>query len=405
MNEETDNGALSPAGTVPAGTIVTATCIPGYTSTSPTACSETPSFQPPICIPRDCSPPELTRETRVARDHVTYSLPCNNTLTCYTNGNVIETDLSCRSCDASRIKYGFVLPLVGTHFSAKCYAGFHPTKQDWTCGEAPAECVRPCQNLTLTNGDLTAMRWPPLPGDTVEIRECRPGYQITGYQRVTCLKPLSPEELPQYDKKPGSCEPVYCPQLFVVDGAVIPEGRPRAGKRVFVNCEIGWNLAGPSEAWCQEDGTYNQYAVGPCIKTTFNRCPLRQPLNGYTTPLLPSVPEGIFVQIHCNKSYHLVGNNYVRCGDIGVFDYPLGTCVLKSELDRTVSNQTYDPASSSNVAMLNMTLNRTHCEEYRGSYGKEGIIKPSGTKSLTRETDSIQSGAFLYIGHIRHCSK
>ena len=74
-----------------------------------------------------------------------------------------------------------------------------------------------------------------------------------------------------------------------------------------------------------------------------------------------------------------MGNNYVKCTDIGVFDYPLGTCVLESELERTVSDETYDPASSSNIALLNVTVNRTHCEEYKGNYGKEGIIKPSGT--------------------------
>ena len=43
-----------------------------------------------------------------------------------------------------------------------------------------------------------------------------------------------------------------------------------------------------------------------------NRCGLRQPLFGYTVPLLPSVPEGTFVQIYCNESHHLVGNSHVR---------------------------------------------------------------------------------------------
>lgn len=94
---------------------------------------------------------------------------------------------------------------------------------------------------------------------------------MTGWDVLTCLAPPLPSSAPSYDHPVPSCQPVYCPQLFVVDGAVIPAGRPRAGSKVFVNCEIGWNLVGPAEAWCLEDGSYDVYEVGPCIKTTFVR--------------------------------------------------------------------------------------------------------------------------------------
>ena len=359
MNSETDNGTLFPSGRVFFGTLISALCNPGYFSTPPSICDN--NFSPPLCIPRLCAPAHLARDLRVGPDHVTYRLPCNNTYTCYTNGSVEESKRPCTRCKASKIKFGFVVPQQGTHFSASCYSGFRPDRETWSCGEEPARCVRPCHNVTRTRGLLTGARWPPLPGDSVQILQCEPGYQITGYSTVTCVDQPAPH-LPKFDKELGTCQPVYCPQLFVEDGAVFPEGRPRAGQKVFVNCEIGWNLAGPSEARCQNDGTYTEHYLGPCVKTTFNRCPLKQPLHGYTTPLLPSVAEGTFVQIHCNKSYYLVGNNFVRCMDIGQFDYPLGTCVLQHD----------------SILKSNVTGNITHCEEYKEKFRNKGIIKPSG---------------------------
>ncbi|KAL5266169.1 hypothetical protein ACHWQZ_G006725 [Mnemiopsis leidyi] len=379
VNRDTDNGTLSPAGRVLTGTLISAICKPGYFSTAPSVCSVN-SFTPPLCLPPSCRPP--SGAPQVGPDHVTYTLPCNNTYTCFTDGRVEETDRPCRRCRASQITSGFVVPQEGTHFSATCYSGFFPTRESWSCGEKPGSCVRPCQNLTRTNGVLAGARWPPLPGDSVRIEACQPGYQITGYSTVTCMKSDSPQELPQFDKELGTCQPVFCPQLFVEDGAVLPEGRPRAGKKVFVNCEIGWNLVGPGEAWCRNDGTYTEYHLGPCVKTSFNRCPLKQPLNGYTTPLLPSVAEGTFVQIHCNKSFQLVGNNFVRCMDIGQFDYPLGTCV--SQL----------------VSSSNSTGNITHCEEYKGKFGNEGIIKPSGKVRVGEEIVLACLDGWTVVGNL-----
>ena len=152
---------------------------------------------------------------------------------------MIHTEVQCRECEAGTINAGFVTPARGTNFTASCYTGFVPTKEGWTCDEPPAECVRPCGEVEVERGNLTAKRWPPLPGDTVTIARCERGYQETGFSSATCLPPSTPGAEPQYHRPLGSCKPVYCPQLFVVDGAVLPEGRPRAGQKVFVNCEIG----------------------------------------------------------------------------------------------------------------------------------------------------------------------
>ena len=199
-----------------------------------------------------------------------------------------------------------------------------------------------------------------------------------------------------YDKDIPSCEPVRCPVLTVVDGAVLPEGRPKAGEKVFVNCEIGWILVGPEKAYCQNDGTYDVYQLGPCVKATFNRCPLTQPLNGYTIPYLPSVAEGTFVQIYCNESYQLIGNNHVRCTDIGVFDYALGTCIKPTNKTQIHPKLSYSPSGPERIPSLK---NKTHCVEYLSDFRRDGKIVPSGQIRVGEEIRLNCEEGYLIVGN------
>ncbi|KAG7266422.1 hypothetical protein CRUP_001987 [Coryphaenoides rupestris] len=138
--------------------------------------------------------------------------------------------------------------------------------------------------------------------------QCRPGYDISGSDIITCQWDLS------WSNSPPTCVKVQqCPDPGeVVNGArsVRPEAGFAVGTVVRFSCNQGYQLEGPSQISChaRDTGTPKWSDRSPKCVLKYDPCPNPGvPDNGYQTLYKHSYQAGETLRFFCYENYELVG--------------------------------------------------------------------------------------------------
>ncbi|KAJ7417533.1 hypothetical protein WISP_63915 [Willisornis vidua] len=241
------------------GAMVIYSCVPGFqlSGLAMQTCEELGwSSSTPTCLPIDCGlPPHIDfgeyvqlkhGERRSDQEGVTESPSLSHTLLA---GNLKDSDSSLKEDNAVQL----TTFLFGTIILYTCYSGYEllgnpvlACQEDgaWN-GTAPAcvsiECtlLSPPENgfLHVTENTL---------GSAVQYT-CRPGFTLIGSDTRLCLPSR------QWSNTPPYCKVIACnPPPQLMNGKIRGENYTYSSV-VYYECDLGYQLNGPTERKCQEN--------------------------------------------------------------------------------------------------------------------------------------------------------
>ena len=206
------------------------------------------------------------------------------------------------SCDG-----GFLLP-VGAPRSIECTESGHwsemlPTCIRVSCPPVDVEGARVHLNGTAVENS-SAMYWY---GDVVEV-ECMIGHSLVGHGSLTC------QSTGAWSHRLPACEPVHCPEPGVPHASVHVFGLPSGasfnytfGVVVYFVCDDGFDVVGPTENLCLDDGTWD----APFPRCERKLCPqLSVP---HADVDYPDREYGARVRVSCDDGYELFGDAILVC--------------------------------------------------------------------------------------------
>ncbi|XP_051954495.1 sushi, von Willebrand factor type A, EGF and pentraxin domain-containing protein 1-like [Xyrauchen texanus] len=167
-----------------------------------------------------------------------------------------------------------------------------------------------CPDIYVANGEVAPQA---VVFNTVVQITCSPGFNLNGAQQLRCGADGS------WTSNVPTCEPVTCPDIYVANGQVAPQAVV-FNTVVQITCSPGFNLNGAQQLRCGADGSWTPN-VPTCEPVT---CPDIYVANGQVAP--QGVVFDTVVQITCSPGFSLNGAQQLRCGADGSWTPNVPTC-------------------------------------------------------------------------------
>ncbi|XP_059573553.1 complement receptor type 2 [Alligator mississippiensis] len=179
-----------------------------------------------------------------------------------------------------------------------------------------------CKNLHVDNGRIIGFQDIYRPGDIIVVA-CDHGYVSTGAQESQC------QFGGEWDPPVANCERVLeCPPPPNIANA---ERRHQAmevftpGMSVEYFCDAEYSLVAEGSIFCTAAGTWSL----PLPLCEVIRCTNPKIQNGRKLDSRgPFYKPWDVVMLECNAGYSLSGSYEIQCGEDGVWDPPVPTCIL-----------------------------------------------------------------------------
>ena len=155
-------------------------------------------------------------------------------------------------------------------------------------------------------------------GDLLRV-SCDPGYDVYGQEEVLCLNDLT------LSTRIPKCKPVHCPRLEQIENGGVHHNGTYRGATASFSCNRGFELVGSSSRKCKRNRTWSRsYPVCKPIK-----CKKPHNIAHGQVDYNPNdLGFGSKVKFYCNLGYELTGPNERQCGDDGSWVGEEPECVL-----------------------------------------------------------------------------
>ncbi|XP_065566642.1 sushi, von Willebrand factor type A, EGF and pentraxin domain-containing protein 1-like isoform X3 [Artemia franciscana] len=149
---------------------------------------------------------------------------------------------------------------------------------------------------------------------------CANGNSLIGPSELTCLPSGN------WSAKPPHCESIQCPKLSddtdrVLKISVVSN---EVGGRAYFSCPPGYNLKGPAEVACKDNGKWSH--PGPKCEEVMCEPP-EPPENGYI-PTTGGYRAGDVLQFQCHRGFMMEGQPLITCQETGRWSGPTPKCVM-----------------------------------------------------------------------------
>jgi len=220
------------------------------------------------------------------------------------------------TCDS-----GFLLP-VGAPSSVECtesgqWSDMLPTCIRVRCPPVDIHGARIIVNGTAVENSSSSYAY----GDVVDV-ECLTGHSLVGHNSLTC------QSTGAWSHRLPVCEPVHCPEPGVSHATVRVFGLPSGasfnftfGVVVYFVCDDGFEIVGPRENLCLDDGTWD----APFPRCDRKLCPELSIRNARVD--YPDREFGARVRVSCSDGYELFGDSILVCQASGTWSGVRPVCV------------------------------------------------------------------------------
>ncbi|XP_072114251.1 sushi, von Willebrand factor type A, EGF and pentraxin domain-containing protein 1 [Mobula birostris] len=310
-------------------------CFPGYImkGKAEVLCTERGKWsQPyPTCEPVACGPPPPVQHATVVGDQYTFGSRVHyrclegyimgsetDSQTCLEDGSWSTQSIACKpqSCPLpfnaqAKVVISGTLFTVNESIIISCEEGYQLSGANRSTCQVDGFWSPPIADILCSPVSCEE----PLPPENGSVKgtsyeykdsvtyQCDIGYELQGSIQRFC------QEDGTWNGTQASCRRITCEPHPLVENALAIEVEGRYMSNISFVCDFGYHLIGPENITCLANRTWSQ---------PLPRCEAKQ----CTAP--PNIPEGIIlsdtvfyvkqkVTIHCQKGYRLLGNSSIIC--------------------------------------------------------------------------------------------